>query len=60
MAHRVEVDVQADEAQAVRFFVAQFDLHLHTGFLVQLDDGVEVLGQVGIPACGAFDQQAFE
>ncbi|MNN74764.1 hypothetical protein D3C81_1909970 [compost metagenome] len=61
MAHRIDVDVQADEAQPVGFLVAQFDLHLHFGHLiVEQDVRFEILGQVGIPGFGAFDQQAFE
>ncbi|MNE72232.1 hypothetical protein D3C80_1681540 [compost metagenome] len=61
VAHRIDVDVQADEAQPVRFFVAQFDLHLHLGhFVVEQDVGFEILAQVGIPGFRAFDQQAFE
>ncbi|MNH39622.1 hypothetical protein D3C76_1666470 [compost metagenome] len=60
MSHRLDVDVQADETQAVWFLMAQFNLHLYPCIGGQVNDGIEILGQVGIPICRAFDQQTFE
>lgn len=40
--------------------MAQFHLHPHAHFAVEVDDCIEILGQVGIPGPGALDQQALE